>query len=46
MAFPDDWLDDLGLADSVKYRMCGNSVVVNVVEWLARRIIASSSHPH
>lgn len=44
MAFPDNWLDGLGLADSVKYRMIGNSVVVNVVEWLARRIIKSSGH--
>jgi len=38
--FPDDWLDGLGLADSTKYRMCGNAVAVPVVEWIIRRIAA------
>jgi hypothetical protein len=42
-AFPDWWLDDLGLADSTKYRMVGNAVCVNVIEWIARRLIASHS---
>lgn len=37
--FPDDWLDGLGLADSVKYRMVGNAVAVPVVEWIARRMM-------
>jgi site-specific DNA-cytosine methylase len=41
---PDDWLDDLGLADSVKYRMVGNSVAVPCVEWLARRMLRSMGH--
>jgi DNA (cytosine-5)-methyltransferase 1 len=36
--YPDDWLDGLGLADSAKYRMLGNSVAVPCVEWIARRI--------
>jgi DNA (cytosine-5)-methyltransferase 1 len=38
--FPDDWLDGLGLADSVKYRMVGNAVCTSVVYWLARRLLA------
>lgn len=37
-AFPDTWLDLSGLSDSAKYRMLGNAVCVNVVEWIARRI--------
>lgn len=37
--FPDDWLDGLGLADSVKYRQVGNAVAVPVVEWIARRML-------
>jgi DNA (cytosine-5)-methyltransferase 1 len=35
---PDDWFDGLGLSNSAKYRMCGNSVAVPCVEWIARRI--------
>lgn len=38
--FPDDWLDGLGLADSVKYRMVGNAVAVPVVAWIAHRMVA------
>lgn len=37
-AFPDDWLDGLGLSDSAKYRMLGNAVCVNVAEWIGKRI--------
>lgn len=37
--FPDDWLDlDPSLSDSAKYRLCGNAVVVPVVEWIMQRI--------
>lgn len=39
--FPDDWLDSIGLADTAKYRMLGNAVCVNVVEWLAQRLYAA-----
>ena len=41
MALPDDWLDVPGrpLSDSAKYRMIGNSVVVTVLGWLARRLV-------
>lgn len=38
MDFPDDYLDGLGLSDSAKYRMIGNSVAVTVVEWIAHRL--------
>lgn len=40
--FPDDWLDGLGLADSVKYRMAGNAVAVPVVSWIASRMVAAT----
>ena len=43
--FPDDWLDGLGLADSVKYRMVGNAVAVPVVAWIARRLLAVHEGP-
>jgi DNA (cytosine-5)-methyltransferase 1 len=38
--FPDDHLDGLGLADSVRYRMVGNAVCVPVATWIARRMVA------
>lgn len=42
MGWPDDWTrwDDQGneIADSHRYRMCGNGVVSNVAEWIARRL--------
>jgi site-specific DNA-cytosine methylase len=41
--YPDDWLDGLGLADSAKYRMLGNSVAVPCVEWIARRIVEAEA---
>ena len=37
--FPDDWLDGLGLSDSAKYRMLGNSVTVSVLEWIGTRLL-------
>lgn len=44
MGFPDDWtrFDAAGkeLADSPRYRMCGNSIVINCSEWIGRRIVA------
>lgn len=39
---PDDWLDDLGLSDSAKYRMIGNGVAEPCVEWITTRIAARS----
>lgn len=37
MGLPDGWTD-LGISDSARYRMLGNSVAVPVVEWIMRRI--------
>lgn len=34
--FPDDWTAEF--SDSVRYRMMGNAVTVNVAEWIARRM--------
>ena len=43
--FPDEWTaEDAGgraVADTVRYRMLGNSVVVPAIEWIARRINAA-----
>lgn len=47
--FPDDWaawgLDAKGqrveMSDSAQYRMAGNAVTVNTVEWIARRLVAA-----
>lgn len=40
--FPDGWTaedaDGRAIADTVRYRMLGNSVVVPCIEWIARRI--------
>ena len=36
--FPDNWTK--GFKDTVRYRMCGNSVVIPIVDWLYKRIIA------
>ena len=45
MGWPDDWTrwDDAGaeIADSHRYRMCGNGVVASVAEWIGRRIVAN-----
>ena len=44
MGWPDDWTrwDSQGneIADSHRYRMCGNGVVATVAEWIGRRIVA------
>jgi DNA (cytosine-5)-methyltransferase 1 len=44
MGWPDDWTrwDSEGneIADSHRYRMCGNGVVATVAEWIGRRIVA------
>lgn len=43
MSFPDDWTkyDNKGgvISDSARYRMLGNSVVVNTAFWIADRIM-------
>jgi DNA (cytosine-5)-methyltransferase 1 len=42
MGWPDDhtrWADDgTEIADSHRYRMCGNGVVAPVAEWIGRRL--------
>ena len=43
MGWPDDWTryadDGTEIADSHRYRMCGNGVVANVAEWIGHRIV-------
>jgi DNA (cytosine-5)-methyltransferase 1 len=43
MGWPDDWTrwDEHGkeIADSHRYRLCGNGVVSSVAEWIGRRIV-------
>jgi DNA (cytosine-5)-methyltransferase 1 len=43
MGWPDDWTrwadDGAEIADSHRYRMCGNGVVGPVAEWIGRRIM-------
>ncbi len=43
MGWPDDWTryadDGAEIADSHRYRMCGNGVVGPVAEWIGRRIV-------
>jgi site-specific DNA-cytosine methylase len=34
--FPDDWTE--GLSDTQRYKMCGNAITVNVVQFLGERI--------
>jgi site-specific DNA-cytosine methylase len=42
MGWPDDWTryraDGTEIADSHRYRMCGNGVVAPVAEWIGRRL--------
>jgi len=42
MSWPDDWTryraDGTELADSHRYRMCGNGVVSNCTEWIGNRL--------
>lgn len=37
--FPDGYLDGLGLSDTAKYQMIGDSVAVPVVFWILKRLI-------
>jgi DNA (cytosine-5)-methyltransferase 1 len=45
--FPDDWtrygFDDEEMADSVRYRMCGNAVAVPCIEWIGRRLMEATA---
>lgn len=47
MGFPDDWTrwgdDGAEMADSVRYRMCGNGVAVPCVEWIGRRLMEATA---
>jgi DNA (cytosine-5)-methyltransferase 1 len=47
MGWPDDWTryadDGAEIADSHRYRMCGNGVVAPVAEWIGRRIMEVAS---
>jgi DNA (cytosine-5)-methyltransferase 1 len=39
-SFPDFWTE--GFADSTRYRMLGNAVTVNVIEWIGNRIMEAT----
>jgi DNA (cytosine-5)-methyltransferase 1 len=41
--FLDGWTDIPGASDSARYRQLGNAETVNVVEWIAHRIVAVES---
>ena len=47
MGWPDDWTrwDAAGneIADSHRYRMCGNGVVAPVAEWIGHRLVRVDS---
>lgn len=47
MGWPDDhtrWADDGSeIADSHRYRMCGNGVVAPVAEWIGRRLMEAAA---
>lgn len=53
MGWPDDWTRwgvtatgaVVELADSHRYRICGNGVVSPVAAWIGRRIVEAMSHP-
>lgn len=36
--FPDDWLEGLGLSDTKKYEMYGDTIALPCSEWIMRRI--------
>lgn len=36
--FPDGWTEAEGVPMTQRYKMCGNAVTVNTVEWIAQRI--------
>jgi DNA (cytosine-5)-methyltransferase 1 len=38
--FPDGWTD--GQSDTQRYKVMGNAVTVNVIEWLGRRIVVTA----
>lgn len=40
MGFPNGWTAIPGASDTARYKACGNAVVVNVVEWIAKRLSA------
>jgi DNA (cytosine-5)-methyltransferase 1 len=44
--FPDDWTrfgaDGEEMADSARYRMCGNAVAVPCIEWIGRRLMEAA----
>lgn len=42
--FPDGWT--AGFSDTVRYRMLGNAVCVNVAEWIARRMAVEMGTTH
>lgn len=41
MALPDGWTAIDGASDAKRYESSGNSVVVHVIEWIGRRIMAA-----
>jgi DNA (cytosine-5)-methyltransferase 1 len=47
MSWPDDWTrwgaDGKEVANSHRYKMCGNGVISNQSEWIARRLLAVAS---
>ena len=47
MGWPDDWTrwdaDGNEIADSHRYRMCGNGVVAPVAEWIGHRLVRVDS---
>lgn len=47
MGWPDDWTrwraDGTEIADSHRYRLCGNGVVSAVTEWIGRRLAATTA---
>lgn len=46
MGWPDDWTataNDRPVADSHRYRACGNGVVANVAEWIGRRLVEAAA---
>lgn len=36
--FPDNWTNIPGASDSARYMACGNSMTVNVMQWIGNRI--------
>lgn len=42
MGLPDGWTD--GVSDTQRYKLCGNGVVVNVVEEIVKRLFMISNN--